>query len=367
MPKLLEVNQNTGLAIELIIEDPKDYLFGGLSGIVHEERVTTGDHRIFVQTDESQTHLNFDDYGCVSHGCENSSSMQFSFFEYSKLLRKEDKEWLRYNGYYDSNGRINFDDRSLVVLSNTQPGVGNSYKNVWEAARKFGLWPQGSTPYNPHWSQERFYDKSDFSKNSYEVGKEFLKRFTIQYEKVPTDVNSLRKALKHAPIQIGIPVCEGYNASNPVKSCGLNAVHNVTLTHIDGSGVYHIYDSYNPFNKTLSKTYKVDFAYKGIIIPLFSVGGKKKEQFVFNKNLSFGDYDNDVVQLGRRLIEEDCWSDTQYNPPTPHYGQEIARAVRNYQRKYKLTNWFQDVYYRGHYFHDRTRFHMNLSLDSFPL
>lgn len=366
--KELKISQNTGLDIEsCLIEDSRDYVFGALSGIVHENRNTLGDWRLFPQTDESQTHKYFDDYGCVSNGCDNSCAMQFSLLDSSNLIRNEDREWLKYNGYFDENGKINFDNRALILLSNTRPGVGNSYKNVWDAARSYGLWPQDSTPYNPDWNQRQFYDKSDFPPDSYEVGKEFLKRFYIQYEKVPVTPSHLKRALKHAPIQIGIPICSDYNSNTLVGSCNIAATHNVTLTHIDEKGIYHIYDSYNPFNKILSKTYKIDFAYKGVITPVISISGKKKEDFIFTKNLEFGDYDNDVVQLGKRLIEENVWSATQYNPPGPHYNQEIAQGVRNYQNKYKITNWFQDMWYQGRYFHDKTRNHMNLNANSFKL
>lgn len=357
LKRKLEVGQNTGLLPP--IPDEKDYILGGLSGIIHEDRNTLGNWWEFLPSNEEQKFTFFDTYGCVSYGCLNSVEIQLKFLRQSGLIRGEDWQWLHDNGYFDENGNINFDDRALVVLSNTIPGVGNTYKNVWDAARKFGLWPQGSTPFNPSFSSDRYYDKSDFPVQSYELGKEFLKRFYIQYERVPSTVDYLKKGQKHAPVQIGIPICNGYNTDKTVASCNLQAVHNVTLLNVDVSGAYQIFDSYDPFNKTLAKTYRIDFAYKGVISPTISVGGAKKERFIFTKDLQFGDYDNDVVQLGKRLIEEGFWIDTQFNPPSPHYGLEIARGVRAYQKKYGITNWWTDLIYKGRYFGPKTRLSMN--------
>ncbi|MEK7112498.1 MAG: hypothetical protein AAB875_04165, partial [Patescibacteria group bacterium] len=77
------------------------------------------------------------------------------------------------------------------------------------------------------------------------------------------------------------------------------------------------------------------------------------------KDLKFGDYDNEVTQLCKRLILEDCLPN--WNPGTPHYNLEVAAGVLAYQRKNNVTNWWENLIYRGRYFGKKTRFSMNLT------
>src|SRR3990167_106327 len=112
--------KNTGLIPP--VGDPKEFWFGGISGIVHEIRNTLADWLKWQPTDEQQNYKKFDDYGCVSHSLENDCEMQFGWMFESKLVRDQDLKWLQENGYFDVNGKINFDDRALVVLSGTRPG-----------------------------------------------------------------------------------------------------------------------------------------------------------------------------------------------------------------------------------------------------
>ncbi len=348
--------KNTGFLPPIL--DKHEYLMGGLSGIVFEERNSTGDWRKWNPTEEIQRHRFFDDFGCVSHSGENISEMTFGWFLENGLIRKDDIEWLKLNGYFDENGKLNFDDRALVVLSGTRPNQGNTMQKVWDAARKFGLWPQGSTPFKIDMSQVEYYTKIDFPQKSYELGQEFLKRFFIQYERVTPTVQNLKKALKHSPLHIGIPICDNYENGGIVNSCGLQPAHAVVLTHIDENGIYHIFDSYDPTNKRLTKTYDISFAYKAVISPTLSVSGKKQpEVYLFEKNLKYGDYDNDVTKLCRKLIEEDCLA---FNyPPTPLYSINVANGVRIYQNRHKITSWLEDFWYKGHYFGKKTRLVMN--------
>ncbi len=361
------------------LEDKSEYIFGGVSGIVHEVRNTTRDWRPFEPTGELQRHIFFDDMGCASHSGENDIEMQFNLLIKSSLIRPEDLDWLKNNGYFDENGKINFDDRWIVVLSGTKPGVGNYLAAIWDTARIVGMIPQGSMPFRDDMSQSDYYDVNYFgpgfpgkklssddlkklaekwNKKAYDLGQEFLKRFYVQYERI-TDLsdNSLKKALEHAPVHIGTPVCPGWNDGGVVKYCDLNANHATVLTYV--GNIKADFDSYEPYSKELSRTYKIDFAYKGVLSPVTSVDGKKKSNFQFNKNLRFGDYNNDVVELAKRLIEENCWPDTGFNPPSPHFGLEVARGLRIFQRVNGITNWWEDLIYRGKYFGPETRLFMN--------
>lgn len=377
----IDLTKNTGVLAPF--PDEKEYVLGAVSGIVHQDINTTRDWKQFEPTNEKQRFPKFDSYGCVSFSCTNDVEIQFNLLLKSGLIRQEDIEWLKVNGYFDEKGNINFDDRWLVVLSQTNPNVGNYISAVWDAARVVGLVPQGIGGFREDMTQSEYYDFGFFSKfgtkrwtkdqlreiaeewnkKAFDLGQEFLKRFFIQYERVLTNEKDLIKALGQAPLHVGLATCTGWEDPTVVSYCGRPANHATLITCIDD--LYRwVFDSYPDFRKRLQKDYPVDFAYKGIVTPIVSVGGEKKELYRFTKNLKFGDYDNDVVHLGKRLIEEDVWADTSYNPPGPHYNQEIARAVRNYQKKHKLVNWIEDLWFQGKYFGPKTRLEMNSKINA---
>ena len=357
---MFDLTKNTGVLPPPTEGDhaQKEYLMGGLSGIVHEKRNTTGDWRSFAPIGETQRHRFFDDFGCASHSTENCLECQFKFFFKSILLRNEDIQWLKDNGYF-VDGEINFDDRWLVVLSGTRPGVGNYLHAVWDAARKYGLVPQGSVPFRENMTQGEYYIKTDFPQKAYDLGQEFLKRFLIQYERVNVNEKDLKKALEQAPLHVGIPTCSGWFDGATVQYCSANANHAVIVTCIDELKKY-ITDSYEPFSKQVVRNYKIDFAYKGVISPVVSVSGEnKKDQYSFQKDLRFGHYDNEVTQLCKRLILEDCLPN--WNPGSPHYGPEVADGVLRYQQKTNCVSWWEKVWLRGCYFGKKTRFSMNMT------
>ena len=353
MPKLPK-NYKGGLLIPDHFE-PSEYLAGAISGIVHEDRNTTGDWTSFLPTDESQRFKYFDDYGCVTHSGENSLEIQLEFLQKSELMRKEDYEWLNYNGYTDENG-FNFDDRSIVVLSGTIPNQGNYVHKVWDAFRKIGLIPPDLIPFNSEWRLQDYYSKDDFPPIAYNKGQEFLKRFWIQYERVLA--NDFEKALKHAPLIVGVPTCPGWDYSDIVPACNRSANHATILVKMD-ERYYHIYDSYEPYIKRLPRAYNIQFAYKGLITPITNVSGEDKaDQYIFNNDLEFGDYSNEVTELSKRLILENTL--VSPNPPNPHYSPEIVQAVRGYMAKYKIGSWWENnIYPRGRRVGPKIRQHLN--------
>ena len=93
MNKILSIYQNTGvLPPPPHEENPKEYIFGAISGIVHEDRNTTGDWRPFLVSNERQKYRYFDTFGCVSFSCLNSVELQFKWLLASNLIRKDDIE-----------------------------------------------------------------------------------------------------------------------------------------------------------------------------------------------------------------------------------------------------------------------------------
>lgn len=358
-------------------ENSREYVAGGVSGVVYENRNILGNWLDFLPTDERQKYRYFDTFGCASFSCLNSCETQFLFLIFSKLIRNEDVEWLRnptfadgspsHLSYLDANGKVNFDDRWLVVLSGTKPGVGNYMNAPWDAARKYGLVPHGSVPFRENMTQKEYYDKSDFPRAAYDLGQEFLKRFLIQYERIsPPNDGEFTRNIHHAPLCIGVPTCDGWDGAAIINYCNWNANHASLLVFMgDDILKYKFdYDTYPIFLKKLVKNYKIDFAYKGVVSPVVSVGGEVKERFIFTKNLKYGDSDNDVTQLCRRLIEEDCLE--SWFPPKPLYDVNVAKGVRTYQNKNKIISFWEDIWYRGKYFGPRTRLFINNNPVKYP-
>jgi len=61
----------------------------------------------------------------------------------------------------------------------------------------------------------------------------------------------------------------------------------------------------------------------------------KKTNFIFSKNIKYGDKNNDVLELQKRLDKEGYWNTTI--PKTAYYGIETAKAVYKYQVNNKVA------------------------------
>lgn len=346
--------QNTGFLPPVLSE--KDWIFGGTSGIIHEDRLTTGDWRPFVPTGEVQRYKNFDDFSCTEHSTENSLETQGRMLTKSNLFRGDDIWWLKENGYV-VDGNWNFDDRWLALEAGNVRGRGNNMNAPWQTLYEKGLPSQG--PAYDDLTEDQFYTK-DLPASSYALALEWKTRFTVKYERIDYITDSeLRKALKHAPIQVAVATCAGWFGDQVVHTCPAGANHAVLLVHLEDNGTRWIYDSYLPFLKKLEPGYPLQYAYKGVLSPITNVDGEKKTKHLFQKNLQFGDYDNEVVFLGQRLIEEGCMIDKSYIP-TPLYSIETREAVFEYQKRNSILSPLDIVaWWRGRYCGKRTRAKLN--------
>lgn len=99
------------------------------------------------------------------------------------MLSKENKRWLEQNGYITENGKVEFSDRFNAILSGTTRN-GNSLKAPIESIRKDGLIPKSMLPANSQMTWEDYHNQADITPQMIYLGKEFTKRFTINYERV---------------------------------------------------------------------------------------------------------------------------------------------------------------------------------------
>ncbi len=206
---------NTGL-LEGI--RPSDWLAGS---IPYEVRQSDGDWRGFLPVEEHQYSENTDTMACVSFSANNSMEIQYK---------------------QQTGSDINFSDRFLAKMSGTTP-QGNYLNKVADTIRNIGLVLENEWPAPAHYTWDSYYAP---------IPQEVInkaQKLDIAYEWVPADPTSLKYHLKHAPIQITIPL--------PYPN------HAVVLVHLDGNTAYY-FDTYAPYLKTMDVS-KIQSALKIVL------------------------------------------------------------------------------------------------------
>jgi hypothetical protein len=231
----------------IIIErrKPEDWLFGGDHGL---DKMLMPKSALYLPTVESQRFHAFDPWWCVSASALNCLEYRFNYYLAENKIKPENKKWLLDNGYLDAEGKVNFDDWFLARVSNTVPGKGNSFFAVAEAIRKNGLTPQTSSPFDMdyyHNSEKEYYQ--NIPDRLYDLGQEFLKRFTLNYEIVYP--SQFYYALDYGPLQAGVSAW--LKKDNVYVSNG-QIIHAVTLFN---NFPYLVFDTYSPFVKQLADNY----------------------------------------------------------------------------------------------------------------
>jgi len=249
--------KNTGL-LDLGPQDG-DWRAGAVSGIVYQIQNENGDWRPYLPSPEKQNSVNFDSFNCTSYAGLNAVEMQIN-----KLLADGKISKRIIEGYLDSNGKFNGADRfSAIISGNTKQG--NYMVNVPEGFRKVGILPESLLPHEDNLTWEEYHTDPKLSLHK-EIASIFLNYFSVAYEWVPTDRESLKKHLKQAPIVLLTPLCKGFFTDTPVKTCSLSVPsHATVLTCI---GAYNnIYDSYANYARQLSYDYPIIYAMKILITP----------------------------------------------------------------------------------------------------
>lgn len=181
-------------------ESPEDWVFGALSqpGIVS---IPLSERLKWLPQGELQYTQYSDFSDCASRSPVNHLEAQFNYAYALNILTPENKRWLEENGYVD-NGTITFSDRFIAILSGTTR-QGNSLKAPIETIRKSGLVPKKKLPKRDDMTWEQYYWKGDITPSLVELGKEFARRFTINYEAVNTKYH-LKDANKDDMIGVAI-------------------------------------------------------------------------------------------------------------------------------------------------------------------
>lgn len=228
--------------------DERDLFFGVNERVKHE--YTVSDWLPFYSKGELQIGTYFDTHGCVSFATLNAVEAKFNYLIKNDRISLENIQWLEEKGYV-KDMEINFSDRFIVSLSGTT-SRGNTARNVWNAIRKYGLvpehicaWDRGRNVPQEEKFQEWYRDPKNVSHEALELGKEFLERFDILYERVYKA--DYLKAVKHSPLLVFIATsCP--REGGVQMSCGKTVNHAVTLPNA-GDDYLYLFDHYHK-NKT---------------------------------------------------------------------------------------------------------------------
>ncbi len=189
---------------------------------------------------------------CATRGPVNILETKFDYLFNRQLLSFENEYWLRENGYVDDG--VKFSDRFISILSGTT-SQGNSMKAPLDAIRKNGLIPKSMFPQVE--SFEEYYDASKITQKMKDLGKEFLKRFIINYEKVlEKDFGTLlhKDLLDVAGYAWPEPVNGEYPRSD-------NTANHVFVLY--KTPKYYAFDNYIDFNNDFSKKLSSTFDFLG--------------------------------------------------------------------------------------------------------
>jgi hypothetical protein len=186
-----------------------------------------------------------DTNGCVSRSFLNTLETKLDYF-YDKGMHLNLQKWFNENGYR-VNGKFALCDAYIEILSGTTP-TGNSLKAPLDAIRKYGVIPAKLIPLNDDMLWDVYMNPARVTQAHKNLGAEFLRRITINYEKVllnefdkATTTDSLIVALRawSIPIDGVYPKIEG-------------AFGHATLRITNEIDVF---DTYLPFLKRLVRDY----------------------------------------------------------------------------------------------------------------
>lgn len=220
----------------------KDHKFGGLTALKGDP-LTDGHWLKYVPTNEDQD-KGFPTFACTDFAGTNVFEILLNFEIANNLLETDKLQWLKDNGYIDSNGKVNFSDRFTAITSNTDPSSGNDPHKVAETIRKVGLIPESSLPYDSTiTSSSTFYSPKPMTQDLLDKADKFLDIFGTGYDDVYPTPELLKEALKYSPLSIAVkawfPRGDKYYFPD-----NLPYNHDCVLLDYEDGQFWWIYDSY---------------------------------------------------------------------------------------------------------------------------
>lgn len=174
-------NYGLNLELERAHQDGTEWKFGALSQpclaeIPQEERIP------YLPKGEVQFTTRDDMMDCATRAPINILETKFTYLYQTNKLSAINRKWLEDNGYVED-GRAVFSDAFVAINSGTTR-QGNSLKAPVDAIRKQGIIPKELLPLLPTMTWEEYHDPKRITQAFRDLGAEFARRFTINYEQV---------------------------------------------------------------------------------------------------------------------------------------------------------------------------------------
>lgn len=345
---LLETNSG------FIPEDPSDsdFMVGGETGVSPDIRLSSGNWKEFLPSDERQKKL-FDTMACVSFSALNSIEAQINFLIKMGMVPDYVIKALSDLGFFDEHGKFNSSDRFTAKVSGTSKR-GNSLVAVWNSIRNYGILPENDWKFSDSFNWDGYY--AEIPSQLKEKALEFLRYFDVKYEWVVTrnnraSVDEWKDFLKTAPIQLATAVCSPWSKDQIIAACDRDVNHATLMFNVE-DGCFDIFDHYAPFCKRLSLDYPIPFGMRGVvtlreIIPPGTpsqtqtttnppVAQPKKFSHKFEKQMRFGERSDEIRILQDALKNNGVFPLTVTS--TGYYGNITRLAVLAFQKKHNVAS-----------------------------
>lgn len=199
-----------------------------------------------------QFNLVMDTNGCAARGPVNIYKSKFDYF-YDNGMHPALRAWCDQEHFiggkpyrYRVNGRFIFDETFIEILSGTTKD-GNSLKAPLDTIRNVGLIPE-ILPLDRNMTWEQYMDRSRITDEMLELGKQFLRRFSLNYEKVSR--SQFTEAWNDDPIDVAL-----FAWPSPVNDVYPRTEGSFNHAIATFTGDIYALDNYEPFLKRLAKDY----------------------------------------------------------------------------------------------------------------
>lgn len=187
-----------------------------------------------------------DTNGCASRAYLNILETKLDYF-YDNGMHPAIKKWLDDNGYR-KDGKFALCDAFIEILSKTTR-QGNSLKAPIDTISNYGVIPAYLIPLEDNMTWDEYMNPDRVTKKCIDLGKEFLRRLSINYEQVP--LSQFDEAVKADSLAVAlhawsVPVANIYPATDEPFNHAIERYSNEI----------GVFDNYYPFMKTLARDYK---------------------------------------------------------------------------------------------------------------
>lgn len=238
---------------------PEHWVMGANSEIKGEPLMPNADWTPYCPKGEIQKNTFFDSFNCTGYGISNRLEML-----YKRVFTVE----------------RNFSDRGIGIVAGTRP-PGNSPYTVAEAVRKNGLLDEEDLPFDEFINNVvDYFSPSPLTSSLASKALKFLSFREPQHDWVPTDIASLRYALKFSPLLV--TVTAWFRNEKGLYYCppGMPNQHDTTLIKINDDGSKIVFDSYQDENGSYFKTLVADYPIQLSMRYWYGPGKEFKESII---------------------------------------------------------------------------------------